>query len=130
MKPTLALTDYNTLRSLLRHSAPFRSDKEVTMLQEELNKATVIDDRQVSEEIVRLNSHVKIRDEKSGKTSMFQIVLPQNANLKERKVSVLAPMSIALLGFKEGDSFDWEMPGGLKRILIVSVRNYEPDLAA
>lgn len=130
MKPTLALTDYNVLRSLLRHPAPFRSDKEVTMLQEELNKATVIDDRQVSEEFVRLNSHVKIQDVKSGKTSVLKIVLPEYADLKERKVSVLAPMGIALLGFKEGDHFKWQMPGGLKHLRIISVENDEPDLAA
>lgn len=130
MKPIVALTDYNTLRRLLRYSGTPGSGKEALLLEEELNKATVIDDTQVSDEIVRLNSRVEIQDEKSGKISMFQIVLPHSADLKSRKVSVLAPMSIALLGFKQGDSFNWEMPGGVKRIRILRVENDEPDLAA
>ncbi len=130
MRPTLALTDYNILRRMLRTAIPTGTGKEATMLQEELNKATVLDDVRLGGKTVRLNSRIKIQDEKSGKTSMLQIVLPEFADLKERKVSVLAPMSIALLGFKEGDSFDWQMPGGMKRIRIIGEENDEPDMAA
>lgn len=130
MKPTLGLTDYNALRRMLRYSLPNDSGKEAQMLEQELNKAAVMDDTSVSGKTVRLNARVKIQDEQSGKTSSFQIVLPQFADLKSKRVSVLAPMSIALLGFKEGDRFNWEMPGGMKRILILSVENEEPDLAA
>lgn len=130
MTPTLALTDYNMLRRLLRYPGMFARGNEVELLEKELNKATVIDDGKVSEETVRLNSRVKIQDEQTGKVTQFQIVMPQNADLPSRKMSVLAPMSIALLGFKQGDSFNWEMPGGLKRIRIVSVENEEADLAA
>lgn len=123
MKPTLALTDYTTLRRLLRYPGTSAGVRETSLLEGELNKARVVDDHQVGREIVRLNSLVTIQDEKTGKVSVFQIVLPQHADLKSRKVSALAPMGIALLGFKEGDSFDWEMPGGMKRIRIVSVEN-------
>jgi len=130
MRPTLALTDYNILRRMLNYSVPSHSGKEATMLKEELNKATVLDDNRLDGNIVRLNSRVTIQDLQSGKTSMLQIVLPADADLKEKKVSILAPMSIALLGFREGDSFDWQMPGGIKRIRIIGVENDEPDMAA
>lgn len=130
MTPTLALTDYNALRRLLRYPGMLARGNEVQLLEKELNKATVIDDQKVSEEVVRLNSHVKVQDVQTGKITEFQIVMPSHADFKLRKMSVLAPMSIALLGFKKGDSFNWEMPGGVKRIRIISVENDEPDLAA
>jgi len=129
MKPTLALTDYNILRRLLTFAPPVHSTKEATQLREELNKATVLEDHRLGEKVVRLNSQVEIQDVKSGNTTNLRIVLPAHANLKERKLSVFAPISIALLGFKEGDSFEWEMPGGRKRIRILGVENDEPDLA-
>jgi regulator of nucleoside diphosphate kinase len=96
--------------------------KEITQLEKELDKATVINDNKLNKNIVRLNSVVKIKDEDSGETTLLEIVLPEHANLKEKKISVLAPISIALIGFKEGNSFEWQMPGGLKRIKIISVK--------
>lgn len=130
MKPILAITDYNILRELVNYSSPAQNGKEAALLRIELNKATVLNDNKLSDEIVRLNSQVEIQELNSGKISTFKIVLPSQANLKENKVSVLAPMSIALLGFKKGYTFDWQMPGGLKRIRIVNVQYSELDIAA
>jgi regulator of nucleoside diphosphate kinase len=121
MRPTIALTDYNTLRSLTQNISPKLKMKEVAQLEIELNRATVIDDDRVGKNIVRLNSLVEIKDAESGKITSLEIVLPDHADLKERKISILAPISIALLGFKEGDNIEWQMPGGLKRIRIISV---------
>lgn len=121
MRPTIALTDYNTLRSLTQNISPKLKMKEVAQLEIELNRATVIDDDRVGKNIVRLNSLVEIKDAESGKITSLEIVLPDLADLKERKISILAPISIALLGFKEGDNIEWQMPGGLKRIRIISV---------
>ncbi len=123
MKPTIALTDYNILRQLINNPDISPYGLEAMLLSKELDKAIVIADHILGEEIVRLNSHVEIKNIKTGRVSSFKIVLPSQALLSESKLSVMAPMSIALLGFKKGDSFDWQMPGGMNRILIVSVKN-------
>src|SRR5688572_24161484 len=120
MRPTLSMTDYNTLRDLTNHNSA-AIDTEIAQLKNELNKATVVDDKNLNNKIVRLNSIVKIRIAESGTMSKFEIVLPSDANLKENKISILAPMSIALLGYKQGESFEWKMPGGIKHIKIISV---------
>jgi regulator of nucleoside diphosphate kinase len=123
MRPIISLTDYNTLRTLTHNRQSVLETKEITQLEKELDKATVINDNKLNKNIVRLNSLVKIKDEDSGKTTLLEIVLPAHADLKERKISILAPISIALIGFKEGDRFEWQMPGGLKRIKIISVKS-------
>jgi len=123
MRPRISLTDYNTLRTLTNNISPTFETKEITQLEKELDKAAVINDNKLNKKTVKLNSLVKIKDLVSGKTMLLEIVLPSHADLKEKKISVLAPISIALLGFKEGVSFEWQMPGGLKHIKIISVKS-------
>ncbi len=123
MKPTIALTDYNILRNMNNYPGFTQYGKEASLLQAELDKAIVLEDHYLGEEIVRLNSEVEIQNVETGKVSKFTIVLPSQAYLKEGKVSVLASMSIALLGFKQGDNFEWQLPGGKTNILILRVKN-------
>ena len=40
-----------------------------------------------------------------------------------RKVSFMAPVGVALIGFKEGDKVKWVVPSGEKVFLIVKVNN-------
>jgi len=47
--------------------------------------------------------------------------LPSMANIKEQKVSVLATLSIAVIGFKENDEIEWDLPGGKKMLKIKSI---------
>lgn len=53
----------------------------------------------------------------------IQIVMPSQSNIKEGKVSVLAPLSIAIIGFKENDLVDWLLPSGNKALKIITVTN-------
>jgi regulator of nucleoside diphosphate kinase len=53
----------------------------------------------------------------------IQIVLPSLANVTERKISILAPLSVAIIGFKENDQVDWELPAGIKTLKIIAVEN-------
>ncbi|TAH40591.1 MAG: hypothetical protein EYC69_10595 [Bacteroidetes bacterium] len=123
MRPTISLTDYKILRNLTLTISPSLKIEEVAQLNRELDRATIIEDGKLSDNIVRLNSLVEILEFESGVTTSVEIVLPEYADLKARKISVLAPVSIALLGFKKDDNIEWQMPGGLKRIQIISVTN-------
>ena len=53
----------------------------------------------------------------------IQIVLPSSADVKQSKISILAPLSVAIIGFKENDQVDWELPAGIKTLKIVAVSN-------
>ena len=75
------------------------------------------------EETIGINSEVKILDINTGKLLQFKITLPSLANIKEKRVSIFAPISIALLGFKTGDLIEWQMPGGVKKLEVKMVIN-------
>ncbi len=119
--PVLTLTDYQLLRELTKSSQNSTSKKEIMQLSQELDRAIVNKNDELEDTIVRINSFVEIEDTKAKQRMKIQIVLPQLSNIKEGKVSVIAPLSIALIGFKENDEIDWEMPAGVKSLRIISV---------
>lgn len=72
---------------------------------------------------MRLESVVKIESVDNNKTFTFQLVMPQEANMKKQKLSVFAPIGIALLGYQTGTIVEWEMPDGVKKFKIIDVKN-------
>ena len=57
-----------------------------------------------------------------------EIVAFSDANVAARRVSVLAPMGTALLGYRVGDAVEWAMPGGRRRLLVEEIL-YQPEAA-
>lgn len=115
--------DYNTLHTLLSNqntSIPFREKK---LLLLELSKMAIVDDQDAIKNVIQLNSKVTILDIDKQIVSAFTITLPSQANIKDKKVSVLAPISIALLGEPKNKVIEWKMPGGIKRLKITDVGN-------
>lgn len=96
------------------------SEYNKTKLLEELRSARIVE--QLPEDVVGLKSVVEIRDKVSGQKFTFQIVLPGDANVRNNKISVFAPIGIALLGYRTGTEIQWEMPSGIRSFLILSVR--------
>ncbi len=92
-------------------------------LYEEIKKAEIVDAANFPNDIVRLNSTVVIKDLKTKRDMTITIVLPQKADIKQRKVSVLAPIGTALIGFRKGQTVSWNVPSGKKDFMIVEVSN-------
>lgn len=123
MELIISARDYNTIKSLIEQMEIRHQIKESHQLREEIKKMKIITDVDILKTIVGLNSEVIIHDMVSSKKVNFKITLPTMANIKEKKISILAPISIALLGFKSGDQIEWKMPGGIKKIKIIDVKN-------
>ncbi len=49
------------------------------------------------------------------------LVFPAQADIGAQRLSVLAPVGTALLGYREGDEVEWLTPGGLRRLRIEKV---------
>lgn len=120
MKPIISESVYKILSNLIRR----KKSIEVKPLDEELSKAKIVKDNFLDSKIVTINSIVEFISSSLKKPMRVQIVLPEYADLKQKKISILSPISIALLGFKEADNFIWEMPSGLKKLQILKVINY------
>src|SRR3954451_2094060 len=124
-KIIIAREDYETLIAYVKgltHVKAF-DRKNAAMLQEELKKATLVERDELPDDVVRLNSKVIIREETKNKLMEVVLVIPEKADIKERKVSVFAPIGTALIGFRQGEQVRWNVPAGSKTFTIMKVFN-------
>ncbi|WP_026728974.1 GreA/GreB family elongation factor [Flavobacterium denitrificans] len=123
--PTFSKSEYNFLRELILKSKNSTNTKEANQLSQELDRAVISKESDLDPTVIRINSFVTIEDVKAQKQMKIQIVLPSAADLKQSKISILAPLSVAIIGFKKNDQVDWELPAGIKTLKIIAVDNSE-----
>ena len=90
-------------------------------LHGELEQAIVMPVGEVPRGVVTMGSKVQARDLRTGRIEGFQLVFPREADPAAHRVSVLAPMGLALLGNSEGETVDWRTPGGARSLRIERV---------
>ena len=117
--------DYDVLLDCLRNgiyrNAFDRSNAEE--LQAELKRATLVSKEDFPEDVVRLNSKVKVKEEKRNNVMELVLVTPDKADIRQRKISVMAPVGAALIGFRRGQKVVWQVPSGKKTFVIMEVMN-------
>ncbi len=123
--PIITISDYTILRKLTKNAKDSTNIREIALLTQELDRAIINKGDLLDKTIIRINSHVVIEDVAINKPMKIQIVLPSQSNIKEGKVSILAPLCIALIGFKENDEVEWQLPSGIKNLKIIAVTNPE-----
>ena len=92
-------------------------------LKNELKKAKLVNEADFPSDVVRLNSKVKIKAEKKDEIMELMIVTPDKADIKKRKISIMAPLGTALIGFRQGQKVKWKVPSGKKTFTIIEVIN-------
>jgi regulator of nucleoside diphosphate kinase len=92
-------------------------------LKIELKKAKLVNKSDFPLDVVRLNSTVRIKTEENDKIMELMLVTPDKADIKQRKISIMAPIGTALIGFKQGQKVKWQVPAGKKTFTIMEVIN-------
>ncbi len=92
-------------------------------LKAELKKAKIVDKDNFPLDVVRLNSKVTIKAEDKNEIMELMLVTPDKANIKEKKISILAPIGTALIGFRQGQKIKWQVPAGKRTFTILEVTN-------
>ncbi|WP_372641449.1 nucleoside diphosphate kinase regulator [Ancylomarina sp.] len=104
------------------------SDFEAKELLTELNSAKIVEPQAVPSNLVTMNSVVKLSFLNSNKHVQFRIVYPDEANLKDHRISIFSPIATALIGYKVGDVIEWVVPAGLTQLKIDEIV-YQPEAA-
>ncbi len=119
---TLSAEDYRQL-SLLADAARNKAPDLSAELAEEIARAHVLADGRHPDQTVCMNSEVEFRDDSTGRTQTVTLVYPQDADISQRKVSVLTPVGTALIGLRCGSSITWETPAGeVRRLTVLAAR--------
>ena len=119
----LSKTDVARLRKILNEQtrSAMRDLDHVTALGEEIDLAHVVESWALPSDAVSLNSTVRIVDTETQALDEYTLVAPAQADMTARRLSVTAPLGVALLGYRKGDEVTWEMPGGIRRLRIEHV---------
>ncbi|ACV63879.1 GreA/GreB family elongation factor [Desulfofarcimen acetoxidans DSM 771] len=102
------------------------SDKSVKKLENELYRAIIVDSQQVPRDVITMNSKalLQLNDEDIE----VSLVYPEDADLGAMKLSIFSPIGTAILGYKEGNTIEWEVPSGTSKIHIKKIL-YQPEAA-
>ncbi|RPD41981.1 GreA/GreB family elongation factor [Chitinophaga barathri] len=95
----------------------------VESLLADFRKAKLVSKDEFPADVVRLNSRVIVQETNKSKEMELTVVMPEEADIKQRKISVMAPVGVALIGFREGQEVMWPVPGGQKKFRIKTVIN-------
>lgn len=92
----------------------------ISRLKQELKTAKLIDETEsFPEDVIRLNSIVDVNTPFG--IMKIQLVLPENSNSEQKRISILTPMGSALIGYAETDRIMWEFPNGVQEVEILKV---------
>lgn len=101
---------------------------EAENLLNELHSAIIVEPQEIPGDVVTMNSIVKINFLNTNKTVQFQIVYPDQADIKANKISIFSPVATALIGYRVSDEIEWIVPSGLTKIRIDEII-YQPEAA-
>ena len=122
--------DYQRLSGLIELTRERNGvDREyLNKLEAELERAEIVDPKQVPADVITMRSKVRLKDLVSGEANTYSLVFPPEADFSEGKISILAPIGTAILGYKRGDTIEWPVPSGVRRIKVAEIL-YQPEAA-
>ena len=95
-------------------------------LEEELERAEVVEQKDIPPDVITMRSTVSLKDLGTGEEMICWLAFPTEANYDEGKISVLAPIGTAMLGYRRGDVIEWQVPSGVRRLKVEEVL-YQPE---
>lgn len=96
-------------------------EMKISQLKTLISAARVLDDSDMDTSKVLILSKVKIKNLKNGMEVQYTLVAENEANLKEKKISVDSPIGKGLLGHSVGDIADVQTPGGIIQFEIIEI---------
>lgn len=102
------------------------SREYVDRLEEELDRAEVVQQQDIPADVITMRSSVRLKDLDTSEEMIYRLVFPTEANYEEGKISVLAPVGTAMLGYRRGDVIEWPVPSGVRRLSVEEVL-YQPE---
>lgn len=114
-------TDYGRLWTLAV-SLHVREGDVADQLMGELDRAKIIPDDQVGNDVVTMGTTVRYTTD-TGDDRTVTLVFPNEADIAQDRVSVFTPIGAALIGLSPGQSIDWLARNGAVRRLTVQTVN-------
>ncbi len=129
--PALHITaeDMERLRAVVERHLEGSRAAAAEQLELELDRASVVPQGQIPPDVVTMRSRILFEDTETGRRREATLAYPEEANIEQSRISILAPVGLAVLGLKVGDIIEWPLPNArLARLRIMEVL-YQPEAA-
>ncbi|MFP4417294.1 MAG: nucleoside diphosphate kinase regulator [Chitinispirillaceae bacterium] len=121
--------DLKRLNSLIDdYLSTGKNKQQLLELRNELNRAEVVAPKDMPSDVITMNSTVRLRDLDDDEILDYTLVFPSNADISKNRISILAPIGTALIGFRKGDTIEWKVPGGTAHLIVEEII-YQPESA-
>jgi regulator of nucleoside diphosphate kinase len=122
--------DFARLKELVQVGISFKErDRDyLESLENELDRAHIVDSTAIPHNVVTMNSRVCLKEMGTGEENTYTLVFPSDAVIGENKISILAPIGTAILGYRTGDTVDWLVPAGERKVRIQHIL-FQPEAA-
>jgi len=123
-------TDKKRLKELIKEARAYGSEHEIYLekLEGELNRGKVVKAKEIPKGVITMNSKVRLKDLDTQEEVIYWLVFPGDADPDQNKISILAPIGTALIGYQVGDVIEWKVPAGLRKLKVLEVL-YQPEAA-
>lgn len=122
MSQTIVITEPDSvrLRRLLESSLARQETDSQTLkrLEQELNRAQIVPPHELPADAIAMNSTVELEDLTDGEILTYTLVYPEQADAASGRISILAPLGMAMLGYRVGNEFEWPVPSGTIRVRV------------
>jgi len=126
-KMIITINDYQRLLGLIEFaSLTGKMPGIISNLYQGLVNAKMLPQTNISSDVVTMNSRILLKDILNEREAEVTITYPQDADNRERKISIFSSIGIALLGRKVGDVVSWTTPKGMGEFEILEVI-YQPE---
>jgi len=94
---------------------------KIAQMEEIVAHARVIDESKIDNSKVLILSKVKVKNVANKMEMEYTLVSEEEANLKEKKISVSSPIGKGLLGKEVGDVAEIKVPAGLLKLEVINI---------
>lgn len=120
--------DQERLEKLIQLEEEFATDSKAPLqeLKDELKRAVITEPQDIPRDVITMRSQVLLKDLSCGEEMVYTLVYPDEADILKGKISVLAPIGMAILGYREKDRVDWAIPEGIAKLKVEKIL-FQPE---
>ena len=103
-----------------------KEEEVLHKLEGKLKRAEVVFWKDVSRNVVTMNSQVRLREYDTKEEMVLDVVFPDVANPKWSHVSILTHLGVALIGQSVGDNIKWKQANSTIQLNISEIL-FQPE---
>lgn len=97
-------------------------EKRIAELEHKIVGARILDEQEIDDSKVLIGATVHLKDLVANRELDYKLVAKEEADLKDKKISIESPVGRALMGKEVGDEVQVQIPAGTLKYKILKIQ--------